>query len=85
MGTDLWQDGEGESPSQTAQDQQFNPIPEDPSSQVRAGGTFAPGVKGAKEASRANRRRQLTAYDCFSGQDKILTGNCVGRSSGTCR
>jgi hypothetical protein len=48
MGTDLWQDGDGESPSQTAQDQQFNPIPEDPSSQVGAGGTFAPGVKGAK-------------------------------------
>jgi hypothetical protein len=48
MGTDLWQDGEGESPSQTAQDQQFNPILEDPSSQVGAGVTFAPGVKGAK-------------------------------------
>ena len=38
MGTDLWQDGDGESPSQTAQDQQFDPIPEDPSSQVETGG-----------------------------------------------
>jgi hypothetical protein len=48
MGTDLWQYGEGESPSQTAQDQQFNPIPEDPSRQVVAGGTYASGIKGAK-------------------------------------